>query len=32
MDAVDADDLTQVCKAWDFGVQIVDFEPLTREN
>ncbi len=32
MDAVDADDLTQVCKAWGFDVQIAVFEPLTREK
>ena len=31
-DAVDAEDLLQVCTAWGFDVQIAALEPLTQEN
>ncbi len=31
-DAVDAEDLVQVCKAWGFDVQISIFVPLLQEN
>ena len=30
-DAVDADDLMQVCRAWGFDVQIAAFTPFTKE-
>ena len=30
-DAVDADDLMQVCRAWGFDVQIAAFAPFTKE-
>ena len=32
MDAVDARDLVQVCKAWGFDVQIPILVPLLQEN
>ncbi len=31
-DAVDAEDLVQVCKAWGFDVQISILTPLLQEN
>ncbi len=31
-DAVDAEDLVQVCKAWGFDVQIPKLAPLLQEN
>ena len=31
-DAVDAEDLVQVCKAWGFDVQIPILSPLLQEN
>ena len=31
-DAVDADDLVQICKAWGFHVQIPKLAPLPQEN
>ncbi len=31
-DAVDAEDLVQVCKAWGFDVQISILAPLLQEN
>ncbi len=31
-DAVDAEDLVQVCKAWGFDVQIAKLAPLLQEN
>ena len=32
MDAVDAEDLVQVCKAWGFDVRIPILAPLLKEN
>ena len=32
MDAVDAEDLMQVCKVWGFDVRITVFAPLLQEN
>ena len=32
VDAVDARDLVQVCKAWGFDVRTAAFPPFTREN
>ena len=32
VDAVDAKDLVQVCKAWGFDVRTAAFPPFTREN
>ena len=31
-DAVDAEDLVRICKAWGFDVQIPMLVPLTQEN
>ena len=31
-DAVDADDLVQICKAWGFHVQIPKLAPFPQEN
>ena len=31
-DAVDAEDLVQVCTAWGFDTHIAAFEPLTKET
>ncbi len=32
MDAIDAHDLVEVCAAWGFDVQMIEFTPPTKES